>query len=253
VSEQAPEPSPETNAGVHRVFATTHWSVVLEAGQTGSADAHTALETLCRAYWYPIYVYMRRKGHGPDEAKDLTQGFFAQLIEKRHLRQADRTRGKFRTFLLAALDHFLASEWRRAHTQKRGGDVSFISLDASSPEERYRLEPADNDTPERKFLRQWALTLLQQTMEKLGRECEEAGKGPLFREVKEVLSGEREPGVYGGIAERLAVGEGAIRVAVHRLRRRYGELLRQEIAQTVDGPQEVEEELRHLLAVLRQA
>ena len=225
----------------------------MAAGQDDSPPARRALETLCRAYWYPIYVYVRRKGYGADEAEDLTQEFFFQLIEKQHLRQADRERGKFRTFLLAALDHFLASEWRRAHRQKRGGHIPFISLDAEVPEERYRLEPADNDTPEKKFLRQWALTLLQQTMNELGRECETDGKGPLFCEVKDLLAGERDKGVYGGIAERLGLSEGAARVAVHRLRQRYGELLRREIAQTVDGPEEAEEELRYLLAALSPA
>ena len=221
------------------------------AAQTESEPARNALETLCRGYWYPIYVYVRRKGYGPDEAQDLTQEFFTQIISKQQLRLADRNRGKFRTFLLAALDHFLASEWRRAHRQKRGGQFSFVSLDDKAPEERYSLEPADNDTPERKFLKQWALTLLQQTMNELERECEEDGKGPMFRAVRDLLSGEREKGIYAGIAERLSMGEGAVRVAVHRLRQRYGELLRREIAQTVDGPEEVEEELRYLLAALK--
>src|SRR5262249_27330986 len=197
------EPEPPTG-GAPRVFATTHWSVVLMAAQTESEPARNALETLCRGYWYPIYVYVRRKGYGADEAEDLTQEFFAQLIEKQHLRQADRARGRFRTFLLAALDHFLAREWRRAHRQKRGGQFSFVSLDEKTPDERYRLEPADNDTPERKFEKQWALTLLQQTMSGLEKECEADGKGPLFREAKDLLSGERDKGVYGGIAERLA-------------------------------------------------
>lgn len=222
----------------------------MAAGMDDSPPAKKALESLCHAYWYPIYVYVRRKGYGADESEDLTQEFFAQLIEKQHLRQADQNRGKFRTFLLATLDHFLAREWRRAHRQKRGGQFSFISLDEQTPEERYRLEPADNDTPERKFLRHWALALLKQTMDALGHECEAGGKGPLFREVRDLLSGERDKGVYGGIAERLGLSQGALRVAVHRMRQRYGELVRQEIAQTVADPAEVEEELRHLLAAL---
>src|SRR5947207_12728263 len=162
----------ELEAPTGRFLATTHWSVVMAAGQGESLPAQRALETLCRGYWYPIYVYVRRKGHGPDDAQDLTQEFFAQLIAKGHLRLADREKGRFRTFLLATLDHFLAREWSRAHRQKRGGQFVFISLDQQAPEERYRLEPADNDTPEKKFLRQWALTVLKQAMRGLESECE---------------------------------------------------------------------------------
>src|SRR5216117_59956 len=196
------EPAQESGAELPRAFATTHWSVVVAAGLDESAPARTALETLCRAYWYPIYVYVRRKGYGPDDAQDLTQEFFAQLISKHHLRLADRNKGKFRTFLLSTLDYFLAREWSRAHRQKRGGQFSFISLDQQTPEERYRFEPADNDTPEKKFLRQWALTVLEQTMKELGGECEAAGKGALFREVKPLLSGERDSATYAAISPR---------------------------------------------------
>ena len=234
-----------------RVFATTHWSVVLAAGQGEEAPAQRALETLCRTYWYPIYVYVRRKGYGPDDAQDLTQEFFAQLIAKAHLRSADRDKGKFRTFLLAVLEHFLAREWNRAHRQKRGGLFTFLSLDQQEPEERYKLEPADNDTPERKFLRQWARTVLNQTMARLEKECEAAGKAALFHEVKTLLAGERDDSGYAAIGQRLAVAEGTVRVSVHRLRQRYGELLRSEISQTVEGPQEIDEEMRYLLNALR--
>src|SRR6185295_1456513 len=148
-------------------------------GENDPAAAQQAIETLCRAYWYPIYVYVRRKGHGPDDAQDLTQEFFAQFIAKELLRLADRDKGRFRTFLLATLDYFLAREWSRAHRQKRGGEFSFVSLDQSGPEERYRLEPADNDTPEKKFLRNWALAVLKQAMAALQSECESNGKGTL--------------------------------------------------------------------------
>ena len=225
---------------------------MVAAVQDESAPAQSALETLCRAYWYPIYVYVRRKSYGPEDAQDLTQEFFAQLISKQHLRLADRSKGKFRTFLLATLDYFLAREWSRAHRQKRGGKFIFISRDQQTPEERYRLEPADNDTPEKKFLRQWALAILKQTMDALERECEANSTGALFQEAKNLLSGERDGGAYAGISQRLAMSEGAVRVAVHRLRQRYGELLRKEIAQTVDKPQEVDEEMRYLLTVLSQ-
>ncbi|HKQ39337.1 MAG TPA: sigma-70 family RNA polymerase sigma factor [Verrucomicrobiae bacterium] len=222
----------------------------MTAGQGDSAPAQHALETLCRAYWYPIYVYVRRKGHGADDAQDLTQEFFAYLIRNDHLRRADREKGKFRTFLLSTLDYFLAREWSRAHRQKRGGQFIFISLDQQTPEERYRLEPPDNDSPEKKFLRQWALTVLKQTMDALERDCEDNGKGPLFREVRHLLSGEREGAVYSEIGRRLGINEGAIRVAVHRLRRRYGELLRSEIGQTVGHAEEIDDEMRYLLAAL---
>ena len=247
-----PDSARESDAAAPRVFATTHWSVVLAAGQDDSAPAQRALETLCRGYWYPIYVYVRRKGNGPDDAQDLTQEFFSQLIAKEHLRLADRNKGKFRTFLLATLDYFLAREWSRAHRQKRGGEFTFISLDQETPEERYRLEPVDNETPEKKFLRQWALTVLKQTMNSLESECEASGKGALFREVRNLLSGERDGAAYAEIGERLGMAEGTVRVTVHRLRKRYGELLRSEIAQTVGGPEEVDEEMRYLLSVLSQ-
>jgi len=224
----------------------------MAAGKDESAPARSALETLCRAYWYPIYVYVRRKGHSPHDAQDLTQEFFAQLLSKHHLRLADRNKGKFRSFLLATLDYFVAREWSRAHRQKRGGQFSFISLDQQTPEERYRIEPADKDTPETKFLRQWALTVLKETMDALERECETNGKGDLFREARNLVSGERDGGAYAGISQRLAMAEGTVRVAVHRLRQRYGELLRSEIAQTVATAEEVDEELRCLLQALSQ-
>ena len=237
----------ESRATGSRVFATTHWSVVLAAGQGESAPAQRALETLCRAYWYPIYAYVRRKGYRPEEAQDLTQEFFAQLIERNHFRLADRDKGKFRGFLLARLDYFLAREWSRAHRQKRGGQFTFISMDEHSPEEWYRLEPADHDTPEKQFLRQWALTVLKQAMNALQTECEANGKGALFREAKSLISGERHGTAYTDISRSLGLAEGTVRVAVHRLRQRYGELLRSEVAHTLASEEEVDEELRYLL------
>ena len=223
---------------------------MLAAGKGDSAPAQRALETLCGGYWYPIYVYVRRKGYGPDDAQDLTQEFFAQLIRKDHLRLADQNKGKFRTFLLAMLDYFLAREWTRAHRQKRGGQFTFISLDQPTPEERYQLEPADNETPERIFLRNWALTVLKQTMAAVARECEANGKGALFREVKGLLSREQNALAYAEMSRRLGMSEGALYVAVHRLRQRYGELVRDEIAQTVSSPEEIDDEMRFLFSVL---
>jgi RNA polymerase sigma-70 factor (ECF subfamily) len=244
--------TPATTTADPRVFATTHWSVVLAAGQEDSALAQRALETLCHAYWYPLYAYVRRKGYGPEEAQDLTQEFFAQLIAKDHVRLADRNKGKFRSFLMATLDYFLAREWKRAHRQKRGGQFTFISLDEHPPEERYQLEPADPDTPETKFLRQWALTVLKQTMAALEKECQANGKGLLFREAKNLISGERHGAAYAEISKTLNMAEGATRVAVHRLRQRFGELLRCEVAHTVTREEEVDEELRYLFQILSQ-
>ncbi len=249
-SRQSSEPSGQ------RVFATTHWSVVLAASKGPGAGggeiepAEKALETLCQAYWYPIYVYVRRKGHDPDAAEDLTQEFFAQLLAKDLLRQADREKGRFRTFLLAVLDYFLAREWSRGHRQKRGGEYQFVSLDATGAEEQFRLELATNDTPVDQFQRQWAMAMLKQVMVTLGAACAAEGKGPLFEELKHLISGERPAAEYGPIAKRLAMTEGAVRVAVHRLRQRYGELLRQEICKTVATREDAEDELRFLLRSL---
>ncbi len=241
------QPSGETGP---RIFATTHWSVVLAAGAGDSPPAQRALETLCHAYWYPIYVYVRRKGYGAEEAEDLTQSFFVQLIAKEHIRLADRAKGRFRTFLLTMLDYFLAREWSRAHRQKRGGQFKFVSLDQETAEERYRLEPADHATPESIFLRQWALTVLEQAMNALEQECHAQGKGGLFAEVKELLSSDRDAPTFAELGRKLNMGEGALRMTVLRLRRRYGELLRHEVAQTVGQPDEVDEEMRLLLGLI---
>jgi RNA polymerase sigma-70 factor (ECF subfamily) len=244
------EPDQEFEAAVPRIFETTQWSVVLAAGAGGSETSRRALEELCDAYWYPIYFYVRRRGYGPDDAQDLTQEFFAQLIAKEHLRLADQSKGKFRSFLLATLQFFLARAWSRAHRQKRGGHFQFVSLDEQMPEERYQLEPTDCDTPEKNFQRQWAVSMLKQTMKALAMECAEAGKAKLFDELKPLLSGDREGATYAAISARLSMTEGAVRVAVHRMRQRYGELLRTEIAQTVDSNGDVEQEVRDLLHAL---
>jgi RNA polymerase sigma factor (sigma-70 family) len=232
------------------IFATTQWSVVLSAGEGCTGEASTALENLCRAYWYPIYLYVRRKGHGPTDAQDLTQEFFAQLIAKEHLRLADRRKGKFRTFLLATLDYFLAREWSRAHRQKRGGQFSFISLEQENADDRSQLELADNRTPEEAYAKQWAMTVLRQTMDLLECECSAHGKRSLFEETQHLLSGERGGDTYSKIGDRLGMAEGAVRVAVHRLRHRYAELLRSEISRTVSSADEINEELQFLLHVV---
>jgi RNA polymerase sigma factor (sigma-70 family) len=227
-------------------FRTTHWSIVLAAGRRSSPDARDALATLCRVYWYPVYAYVRRKGHSPDDAQDLTQSFFARLLEKNVAGKADRTRGKFRSFLLASLNHFLAKEWRRAGARKRGLGQVALSLDLAAGENRYIHEPVNELTAEKVYQRRWALTLLEETLTKLRDEFASGGKLDLFEQLKPYLGGNESTVPYRQIAEALGKTEGAIKVAVHRLRQRCGELLRAEIAQTVTDPAEVDEELRDL-------
>ena len=234
-----------------RVFPTTHWSVVLAAGDTKSPQAREALEKLCRAYWYPLYAYVRRKGYHAEDSQDLTQEFFVRLLARNFLSVADRSKGRFRSFLLGSLEHFLAREWTKAHAKKRGGGQRPRSLDELDAEGRYLREPAHGLTPESLFDRRWATTLLETAMNKLREECIDARKGDLFERVKGHLSGEKGEGSYAEVAGALQMSEGAIKVAVHRLRRRYGEMIRAEVAQTVGGPEEVEEELLYLLNALR--
>ena len=232
------------------IFPTTQWSDVLRAGQTTSAVAAPALERLCRNYWYPLYVFVRRRGHGPEEAQDLTQSFFAFILEKDALKSLTQAKTKFRSFLLAALTNFLNNEWSKQHAQKRGGRHQIISWDDLGPEERYRHEPADNVTPEKLFDRRWAFTLIAGALERLRRESEAAGKRAVFDVLEPVLTGEVEPGFYPRAAAQMNMSEGAVKVTLHRLRRRFGELLRSEVAYTVADPQQIEEEVRYLLAAL---
>ena len=232
-------------------FTTTHWSVVSAAGDRESSESATALEILCSRYWYPLYAYVRRKGYPSHDAQDLTQEFFARLLARNYLSVADRNKGKFRSFLLGSLEHFLAREWTRAQAQKRGGGRAVFSLDETDAENRYRLEPTDDLNAEKIFDRRWATTLLNQAMARLREECLAKHKGDLFGKVESLLSGEKGDSSYTDVAEALQMSEGALKVAVHRLRQRYGELVRAEIAQTVTTPDEADEELRYLFAVLR--
>jgi len=232
------------------VFATTHWSVVLNAGQAASPEAAVALEQLCRTYWYPLYAFVRRKGHGPHDAQDLTQAFFARLLEKNYVAQADRERGRFRTYLLAALSHFLADEWDKARRLKRGGDREIISFDAASAEERYRLEPVDQLDAAKLYERRWVTTLFDKVLARLEQEFRDSGKGGLFDQLKGSLLAEETGLSYAELGAQLGMKEDAVKQAVHRMRRRYRELFREEIAQTVAGPGEVEDELKYLFAVL---
>jgi RNA polymerase sigma-70 factor (ECF subfamily) len=231
-------------------FATTRWSVVLAATKDdASPAAKQALATLCETYWYPLYAYLRRRGCSADDARDTIQDFFLHLLEKHSLKVADSQRGKFRSFLLASLNHFLANQWRQARTQKRGGAQLPISLDFASGERRYGLDPADEVTPQKIYERRWALALLETTLSRLRQEYDRRGKLGLFDELKVLLSGEDSTVPYREIAARLGISEGAVKVAVHRLRRRYGELLREQISQTVSEPDDVDGEIQALFDV----
>ena len=231
-------------------FTPTHWSVVLSAADSTAPASLAALEKLCQTYWYPLYAYVRRKGCGPEDAQDLTQGFFARLLEKKFLRQVDRGKGKFRSFLLASLEHFLAKEWRDAKRQKRGGGCPHIALDSLEAEERYRLEPSDTLSADRIYDRRWALALLEATFARLRAECAASGKTALFEALKGTLCAEEGPSSQAELAARLGMSVGAVKVAAYRLRQRYGELLRAEVADTVATEGEVDEEIRHLFAAL---
>ena len=231
-------------------FATTRWSVVVEAGRRSSPKATEALATLCAIYWFPLYAYVRRQGYSADDAQDLTQGFFVHLLEKQTFKVADRERGRFRSFLLASMKNFLANEWRRDTAQKRGGEQSVISLDFDDGEKRYRLEPSHDETPDRIFDRQWALTLLEQPLTKLRAEFDATGKTELFDRLKTFL-GEKETTVsYRELGRQLKMSEGAVKVAIHRMRRRYRALLREEIQHTIGAAEDVDEELRQLFDTL---
>ena len=223
---------------------------MLTAGRSDTTRARDALAKLCQTYWYPLYAYVRRRGHSPEDAQDLTQEFFARLLEKNWVGDADQTKGRFRSFLLSALNHFLSDEWDKARAQKRGGGVPPVPLQFDTAETRYGVEPADNVTPERSFELRWALTLLEEVLNRLRGEYEQEGKAALFTALNPCLVGERTSQPYAELAKKLGTTEGAVKAAVHRLRQRYRALLRDEIAQTVAGPDEVDEELRHLFAVL---
>ena len=231
-------------------FATTHWSVVLAAGRPKSVSYKQALETLCRTYWFPLYAYIRRQGYDSHQAEDYTQAFFVGLLAKGGLRLADPKRGKFRSFLLASLKHFLSNERARARAKKRGGGQKALSLDFQSAESQYALEPCDKLSPEKLFERSWALTVLDRTMACLQAEAISTNKQRLFDRLKVYLTAEKSSIPYRDVAAKLDITEGAVRVAVHRLRKRYRELLRDEIAQTVTSDDQIDEEIRDLFAAL---
>jgi RNA polymerase sigma factor (sigma-70 family) len=231
----------------HGHFATTRWSVVLAAGaEITSAGAREALTALCETYWYPLYAFLRGRGHSAADAEDLTQAFFTRLLEKRALRHADPARGRFRSFLLTSLTHFTANEYDKGTAQKRGGGTAALSLEFANAEGRFQLEPATDETPEKVFDRRWALTLLDRVLSRLRAEMVAAGKEEQFETLKAYLIGDQPHVSYVQSASVLTMSVGSVRVVVHRLRRRYRALIRDEIAQTVSSPEEIEDELRHL-------
>jgi RNA polymerase sigma-70 factor (ECF subfamily) len=243
------DPDQNASAQWHRQqFATTHWSLVLRAGQRSGPGSAEALEKLCRAYWFPLYAFARREGHAPDEAQDLTQEFFSRLLTKNYLNTADPERGRFRSFLLASFKHMMANERRNASRQKRGGNTQVFSLDESTAEEHYQLEPADLVTPERIFERRWAETVLERVLSRL--ELEYTGHTMRFDEVKIFLVAAKGSAAFADVAGKLGVTESALKSVIHRMRRRYAELFRDEVAQTVAAPDQVEDEIRHMLSVL---
>ena len=231
-------------------FATTHWSVVLAAGRSSCAQQKQALETLCQSYWFPLYAFLRRRGYDAHQAEDYTQGFFADILEKHDLRAADPERGRFRSFLLATLKHFLSDERDRAQAQKRGGGRRLLSLDFREAESQYHLEPADRLSPERLFEKSWALTVLEKTMVSLRADSARKGKEDVFDHLKVYLTIEKDDIPYRDMAEKLKMSEGSVRIAVHRLRRQYRKLLRDEIAQTVATEDQIDEEIEQLFAAL---
>lgn len=230
-------------------FASTHWSLVLSAGDSQAPASAQALEKLCQAYWYPLYVYVRCRGRAPEEARDLTQEFFARLLEKKWLREADPARGRFRTFLLSSMAHFLANDWRASQTLKRGGGLSPIALDALEAEERFALEPRDSASPDALYERRWALTLIGRAQDRLRDEHVMAGEGEKYAALEPALAGERTEG-YQELAMRFGVTENTVKSWVLRLRRRLRLLLLDEIAQTIGEGQDPDKELRELLAAL---
>jgi RNA polymerase sigma-70 factor (ECF subfamily) len=235
-------------------FPSTQWSVVLAAGGRKSTEARRALEALFEVYWYPLYAYVRRRGHGFHEAQELTQGFIARLLEKRTIEVADRERGRFRSFLIASLKNFMANEWDRARAKKRGGDARVFSLDLpmdmETAERRYSLEPVHGMTPEKVFERRWALTLIERVTERLRAEARKARKTKLFEALSPYVVGEGGDESYAEVARLLEMTEGAVKTAVHRLRKRFRSTLREEIADTVGDPEDIDDEIRYLIEVI---
>ena len=233
-------------------FPTTHWSMVVSAGASHSSVAGQAMGMLCENYWFPLYAFVRRKGHSPQDAEDLLQEFFVQLLEHDWVARADRSKGRFRSFLLTVLSRFLANQWDKVSSQKRGGHLRRVPMFIEDAENRFSREPVDTCTPEQEFERQWALTVLERVLDRLREEYVERGRTALFDALKPSLAGSRQAQPYDRLGAELGMTEGSVKVAVFRLRRRYRERLTEEIAQTVASPDEVQSELRHLFRILAQ-
>jgi DNA-directed RNA polymerase specialized sigma24 family protein len=231
-------------------FQSTHWSIILRAGRTDDPDARDALAFLCQRYWYPLYVFVRKKGIGPERAEDVTQGFFARLIEKQALEQAAPSRGRFRSFLLASLQNFLANEWDRAAAQKRGGGRRLLPMDVAAGESKLRFEPSHDLTPEKIFDRAWAVQLLELVVGRLRKEFADKGKAALFDALQSFLAGKHADASYDRAGADLGLSAAAVRQAAHRLRKRYRELLRAEVAETVGEEGEIDDEIRGLFEAL---
>lgn len=242
----SPDKPAEIPGQVAGVFATTHWSVVVQAGDSHSPESTLAMERLCQSYWYPLYVFVRRRGHGHEDASDLTQAFFARFLEKHYLKSVNANLGRFRTFLLTSMTHFLANEWDKTQAQRRGGGARVLSLDEVAADERYEHEPVDHTTPETLYERRWAQTVMSVVLDRLATETEEKR----FEILKGFLLEDKGAVSYEEASGQLGLSVSAITSAIHRMRARFRALLFEEVANTVDKPEEVEQELRHLLAAL---
>jgi RNA polymerase sigma factor (sigma-70 family) len=228
------------------IFATTHWTVVLAAGRRSTPQSDRALEELCRAYWFPLYAYVRRRGHTKEDAEDLTQAFFARFLQKNYLEGLNAERGRFRAFLLASLKHFLANEWDKSQRQKRGGGLTHVSLDWQTADTQFQIAATNEPSPDKAFDREWAVALLARVIERLQQECDADGRSKQFEQLKIFLTAGKGALSHADAAVALGMDETAVRVTVHRLRKRYRQLLRDEIAQTLSDPAQVEEEIRAL-------
>jgi RNA polymerase sigma-70 factor (ECF subfamily) len=228
------------------IFATTHWTVVLAAGNRSSPQSNGALEALCRTYWFPLYAYVRRRGYAKEDSEDLTQAFFARFLAKNYLAGLSAERGRFRAFLLASLKHFLTNEWKKSQRLKRGGGEAPLSLDWQTADTKFQVAATNEPSPDKAFDREWALALLAKVIERLQKECEADGKAKLFAELKMFLTAGKDGSAQAEVAKALGMEEGAVRVAIHRLRKRYRQLLRDEISQTLADAADVDEEMRAL-------
>ena len=231
-------------------FETTQWTLVVAAGDTSAPESEQALASLCETYWYPLYVYARRRGKSEDDARDLTQGFFAKLLEKNWVAAADRDRGKFRTFMLTALQRYMIGEWERERAQKRGGGQLPLSLDFDTAEHGYKREVPDDRTPEDVFDACWAKTLMERAFDRLRRDTLEPGKEDRFELFAGIVTGDSREVPYKEIAGTLGLSESAVKVGIHRMRKRFGEILRAEVADTVSHEDDIDDELRHLLGLV---